>query len=341
MLIQCTKKLLDELKVKPELEVEAPPLFSWHANFLTLKRRKTIVFVHDISRYVIVLHGLKAKDIGKLDKLFAEAIREVFLAEGMKEEVIDQYLQQAGSMNYTKTKDRTCVARLNRACEEVSFLEDRLETTSLIDTKISMRLSRFLVGNGKKDYVYPNEEMYKALETFYGQTIFIGRAVQLKVSLRLGKEDAWRRLVVPLNKNFLYLHKVLQVAFDWSQSHLHEFYIDSQNSEIKPAMDSELEEYFTTYHHMKYIYDFGDHWEHDIEVEKIVDDHPFNYAICIDGSGSTPPEDVGGIGGYEAFLEIMADPSHPEHRDMAHWGRMQGYREFDLDQINRALDNSW
>ena len=65
MLVQCTKKLLDELKVKPQPHGEEDPLFSWHANFITLNRRKTVVLVNDQNRYVIVLHGVKGKGLFK------------------------------------------------------------------------------------------------------------------------------------------------------------------------------------------------------------------------------------------------------------------------------------
>lgn len=65
MLIQCTKKLLDELNIKPASALEEEPLFSWHANLMMLSHRKTVVLVNDKNRYVVVLHGLKAKDFKK------------------------------------------------------------------------------------------------------------------------------------------------------------------------------------------------------------------------------------------------------------------------------------
>lgn len=61
MLIQCTKKLLDELNIKPgalhEPTGEEEPLFSWHANLIKLKRRKAVVLVNDSNKYVLVLFG--------------------------------------------------------------------------------------------------------------------------------------------------------------------------------------------------------------------------------------------------------------------------------------------
>jgi len=62
MLIQCTKKLLDAIERKPVAYEEKNLLFSWHANLITLNRKKTVVLVNDKTRYAVVLYGLKAKD---------------------------------------------------------------------------------------------------------------------------------------------------------------------------------------------------------------------------------------------------------------------------------------
>ena len=64
--------------------IEEAPLFSWHANFLTIYRRKTVVIVNDSNRYVIVLYSLLAKGFRKLDELIIGAILTVFLEEGIK-----------------------------------------------------------------------------------------------------------------------------------------------------------------------------------------------------------------------------------------------------------------
>lgn len=64
------KKLLEELNIKPELQLTEEPLFSWHANLITVNRRKTVVLMNDKNRYVIVLRGFKMKDFKELDKPF-------------------------------------------------------------------------------------------------------------------------------------------------------------------------------------------------------------------------------------------------------------------------------
>lgn len=88
---------------------------------------------------------------------------------------------------------------------------------------------------------------------------------------------------------------------------------------------------------IKYNYDFGDNWQHYIEVEKIIDNYDKNYSICIDWEGNTPPEDVGGEDGYEEFLEIIGNKNDPEHEGMVNWGKYQGYEDFDIELTNMRL----
>ena len=371
MLIQCTKKLLDELNSKPEGQVDEEPLFSWHANLIIVNRRKTVVLVNDKNRYVIVLHGLKAKDFKKLDELILQAIRETFQQEYIKDEIIEQFIQHAKEITFTKTKDRTSVARMNKACETIYFNEDLLTGDSLIKSAISIETSTYLVGHGKNQYILPNEEMYKDLETFSGRSIFSSNAVELIVTLDLEKYHVWRRLVVPVNRTFSQLHKILQMAFGWKDYHLHEFYLYDHKTSgcelssnhsgfhkegYKPIVklvcdkealeyendipmkldcDIKLSEYISA--KVKYNYDFGDSWQHYIDVVKVLPDFDHNYPICIGGEGSTPPEDVGGEQGYEEFLEVIANRNHPEYEDTVKWGKGQDYKEFDIETVNRLL----
>jgi len=86
-----------------------------------------------------------------------------------------------------------------------------------------------------------------------------------------------------------------------------------------------------------YVYDFGDNWQHYIEVQKIIDNYDRNYAVCIDGEGNAPPEDVGGEYGYDEFLEIISDKNNPEYENMMAWGENQGYKEFDIEEVNKKI----
>ncbi len=165
MLIQCTKKLLDELKIKPEENTEEDPLFSWHGNLITLNKRKTLILVNDKNRYIIVLYGLKAKDFKNLNEHIIKAIKEAFNEECIEERVIEDYLNSSRNIVYTKTKDRTSVARMNKSCEAVGYFVEYIDTQSIYQGAFSKKVSRFLVGHGK-DYITPSEELFKDLKDF-------------------------------------------------------------------------------------------------------------------------------------------------------------------------------
>ena len=88
-----------------------------------------------------------------------------------------------------------------------------------------------------------------------------------------------------------------------------------------------------------YEYDFGDGWEHDILIEKIQPPEPGQiYPRCLAGKRACPPEDVGGIWGYDEALESLKDPTDSEHASWKAWFP-EGFdaAAFDLDQVNEAL----
>ncbi|WP_423408311.1 plasmid pRiA4b ORF-3 family protein [Heyndrickxia sp. MSNUG] len=372
MLIHCSKKLLDELKIKPDPELAEEPLFSWSAHVLTIQRKKMVVAVNNLNRYAVILYGLKAKDFKRLGELIKDGLREIWLAEGIKEDVIERYLSAAGEVNFTKSKDRSSVSRLNRACDFVYFLEEYIDPTTLINTELSLKVSRDLVGAGKNKYIYPYREMFKELENLTDGRIFGTEAVQLKISLKLDDHPCWRRVIVPLNNTFEELHGVIKHSFGWGYQHLHSFYLYNPKTKKKlspnhPAyheagyepilnivgspeallvpvdMERRLEhhvklsEYIPGVTHLKYVYDFGDNWEHYIEVEKAIRDYDTYHPVCLEGEGDTPPEDVGGRPGYSEYLKVINDPGHPEHREISRWAQMQGRRKFDIEMVNRLL----
>ena len=86
-----------------------------------------------------------------------------------------------------------------------------------------------------------------------------------------------------------------------------------------------------------YEYDFGDGWRHTITVEDVIFNYDKNYAYCLEGSGDAPPEDVGGEGGYEWFVEVTNNPSHPEYEHLSTWAIHQGYENFSITDLNRRL----
>jgi hypothetical protein len=88
-----------------------------------------------------------------------------------------------------------------------------------------------------------------------------------------------------------------------------------------------------------YEYDFGDSWEHEILVEKILPaEAETAYPLCLRGKRACPPEDVGGVWGYEEFLEAIGDPTQEEHESYLEWvGGDFDPEAFDLEETNQRL----
>lgn len=132
--------------------------------------------------------------------------------------------------------------------------------------------------------------------------------------------------------------------------HIHEFeFADANYAAQEPncdlpegALDEDgvtLREALGRSRTFRYIYDYGDAWWHKVKVEKTVAlDVPIALAICVGGENACPPEDIGGAPGYEEFLEIMADPEHPERAEQKAWiGRDFDPKEFSVEETNRRL----
>jgi hypothetical protein len=169
----------------------------------------------------------------------------------------------------------------------------------------------------------------------------------LKVTMRGIRPPIWRRLRVPSTVTFAQLHDVLQVAFGWTNSHLHQFRVgrdcfgmpdpDGGGSDVIDERRVRLEKVVNVKSKLLYEYDFGDGWEHDIVVER-ADAVRNPVPTCLDGRRSGPPEDCGGPFGYGNLLEVLADPSHPEHAEMLEWAGPDLHPEhFDVDATNKQL----
>lgn len=176
---------------------------------------------------------------------------------------------------------------------------------------------------------------------------------QLKVSLDEVMPPIWRRLLVVEDTSLVTLHEIIQRAMGWHNYHLHMFQIagetygdpaDDEFGEFETKNETRyrLNQFgFREKAKFSYEYDFGDGWEHTILVEKILPADPaVQYPLCVTGKRACPPEDVGGVWGYEEFLETIADPNAGEHDEMLEWiGGEFDPEEFDLDGINQSLQH--
>jgi hypothetical protein len=89
----------------------------------------------------------------------------------------------------------------------------------------------------------------------------------------------------------------------------------------------------------QYQYDFGDDWQHTVQVEKIRPAAPDTLVLsCLAGKRACPPEDCGGIPGYAQLLRILKNPRHPEYGELRQWaGRRFDPEGFDPEAVNKKL----
>jgi len=170
------------------------------------------------------------------------------------------------------------------------------------------------------------------------------RIARIRIQLDDWKPAIWRRADVPLTTTLKALHDVIQAAMPFDDYHLFEFRADGKRYAIPdPEWDSLRDKTYSAktmrlgslvdrdITQLTYTYDFGDDWRHTITIEALADADPDAvYPRYVDGTGRAPPEDVGGIPGFELFLDAVADPKHEQHRELKRWHG----RPFDPEQPN-------
>lgn len=200
--------------------------------------------------------------------------------------------------------------------------------------------------------------------------------LQLRASLLDSDPEIWRLLHVDPRLTLAQLHTVLQVAFGWQNCHLHQFHEEDGTRYTTPAprefrfeddhaIDErkvQLGQIFTNPEkRVAYEYDFGDSWIHAIDFEGKIESDTFEYpletwvkygkgvfsgkpraAICLAGARNGPPEDSGGLYGYQQLLELRRNPpprtkKHADDHERLAWLGDWDPEWFSLDEINQHL----
>jgi hypothetical protein len=145
---------------------------------------------------------------------------------------------------------------------------------------------------------------------------------QMKIALTRVRGPVWRRLRLPATTTLDVLHRLIQIAFDWDDDHLHMFTVDGRRysdpffnlddcaDETRARLGKVLPRSVRS---MRYVYDMGDWWEHQISVEKIIESDDVGAPTCTGGQGDAPVED------WSPDFDL--EPTTP----------------FDIDAINRAF----
>ncbi len=184
-------------------------------------------------------------------------------------------------------------------------------------------------------------------------------AFDLRISLQYLAPEIWRLVRVPHDIRMDRFNLVIQVAFGWTDSHLHQFHLVDAKGRTKgfvgtpdsdrptfgrrPPTQDETKRQLKNFlakpgDYMGYEYDFGDTWLHHISLVAVQTQAArLAPALCLDGARACPPEDCGGPPGYEDLLAALADPQHPEYEEMKDSYGDLDPAAFDLRTTNRAL----
>lgn len=174
------------------------------------------------------------------------------------------------------------------------------------------------------------------------------RTYLLKITLKDLEPAIWRRFLVPWYISLDRLHDVIQIVMGWEDYHLHEFTIGKKKYTEQPESREEglecgryrlgdlIKQNNRTF---SYIYDFGDHWEHELVLEnsRYFDPDQQFEIMCLEGARACPPEDVGGVRGYFDYVEALRNTNHEQHDELLAWRGPFDPEAFNLEAVNMEL----
>ncbi len=177
---------------------------------------------------------------------------------------------------------------------------------------------------------------------------------QLKITLVGSKPPIWRRVLVKSDTLLSGLHLIIQTTMGWTNSHLHQFIIGNDSFQpdyedesmdddgySQPYTGKSLNDFLKKENSkIVYEYDFGDSWNHEIVLEKILEEEKGTfYPTCITGKNACPVEDCGGIWGYEDLVKVLKNKKHPEHEEMKEWVGLEEDEDFDPTEFDKEYIN--
>ena len=176
------------------------------------------------------------------------------------------------------------------------------------------------------------------------------RVARIRMELRDTWPKIWRRVEVPIAFTLGDLHYVIQAAFDWDGDHLWGFHLGKGDFDKFQSVenfgwgpDEADEVQLKTLVHrgvkkLKYIYDYGDGWEHLITIMRVLDAAPgTKYPNLVAGANCAPIEDIGGIGGFYEYVAASQDPSHPSRQSFEEWLGAERMKDFDHERFDKEL----
>ena len=366
MQIALTKKLADAMGINsPSAHKDENPLFSWTGNWTKVwdnhRLEDMVVLVNNATRFTVAIYQVKRKDLKNVAEMMRTAISNTLLSMNINPELVGEYLRLAGDVQFEQNRNRQTAAWVTKAGMECAFYVGRNYNSNekMFSDTVGAFANYSYVNYSVKfsEGFSPYKAMIEALSELAGMQAYKYRALELLVTLDLEAYKAVRRIIVPADMEFERLHKVLQSVFSWKNYHLYDFTIIGKNkrkavARIVPFAEDlkcdegvilmkghTLSEFFPGHKTMIYTYDMGDDWEHEIQLVRVIEEYDKESPYLLEASGRTPPEDVGGVGGFVNFRKIMLNPNHPEYSEMRAWAKYWTTELSDWESCPRVIED--
>jgi hypothetical protein len=356
LVLRGTKKLRDRVKGSPVGDGDGSTtlLGDWFATALFWRPQVVLL----VNRRTLLPVFVELAPATTLPDRAPAAIEAVLRRHGVDETFLEREREAMRDVRVAPTDDRSVLGVMNEMVVHATWARQDGEQDL---EELSLRLSKLVLGPLRARAGSPDRELAAVLGTAGSPAATPasvdrsasasptvagrskrGHVYQLKVTLLDTSPPVWRRVLVDGSRTLEHLHEVIQAAFGWWDYHLHQFEIggrsyavpdpeqdwgDPPKDERRTRLDAVAREGTS----FRYVYDFGDGWEHRVVVEKVLPAAEVAAVpSCTAGRRACPPEDCGGTWGYRELLGILADPAHPEHEERLAWLG----RPFDADAFD-------
>ena len=317
------EELIPLLKFTPEIGVELDEVYELEV----LGPAKGEILSSDDNPVMEVMNSIL--DDESIQKLLEMVTEDENLAELIRNGNVEEVLKNEKVL--ALIKEGNLIKNILENSPPTNFRDKRAEKKNK---------QREKTDNSQQTFFQTDSDSEKAEKSIY----------QFRIDLDDIRPPIWRRILIPGTYTMRDLHQAIQDVMGWEDYHLHQFMVADPFTGQPITMENHdeeteiIEDWFTMETPRgSYTYDFGDNWEHIIKLEGIISqDKGATYPQCIKGKRACPPEDCGGVWGYQEILDILTDPKHEEYEETVEW---MG-EDFDPERFNpedvvfRAPDNT-
>lgn len=192
-LFTALKQVEDSLKAKEECA--ANPLYSWHASYINVERKKILILINDRTFLPIVIDDVNAQRKKELDLLIKERIHTIFRHIGLKEQQISDYFSNAGILEVNAAHNRTVISIMNQQVQRAKWYDRSY------DENYAQELQQWLLMNifAKLNYKYPAEETLEVFDELLIKQPAVKLMPQSKHRFKIKKNwksfDSWVQYV--------------------------------------------------------------------------------------------------------------------------------------------------